>query len=167
MGKSSSKSVGNLLGKFECFVLIQKEKRIMQNIGLLFFRVSISLIMVIYHGWPKLLRLFLGNEIKFFDPFGIGATASLGLAVFAEFILSILIIFGILTRISSINLIITMFVAAFLYHADDPFKTKEKSILFLISYITLFFTGPGKYSLKSFFDKKIKSTNKILKFILS
>ena len=64
-------------------------------------------------------------------------------------------------------MIITMFVAFFLAHADDPFSQKEKALLFLISYITLFFTGPGKFALQSYFESKIKISNKFIKLLLS
>ena len=35
-------------------------------------------------------------------------------------------------------------------HDGDTKKKKEKSFLYLIAFITIFFTGPGKYSI----DKK-------------
>ena len=139
----------------------------MQNLGLLIFRVSIGTIMLAAHGWPKLMRSFSGQEIKFYDFLGIGAAPSLYLAVFSEFFLSILLIFGVFTRFSSLGMIITMFVAFFLAHADDPFSQKEKALLFLISYITLFFTGPGKFVLQSYFESKIKISNKFIKLLLS
>jgi putative oxidoreductase len=139
----------------------------MNNIGLLFFRISVSLLMIGVHGLPKFNRLFSGDEIKFFDPFGIGAAASLSLAVFSELFLSIFIILGIFTRLSSVGLIITMFIAAFLYHAEDPFRVKEKAILFLISYIFIFITGPGRLALQNFIDSKIQLKNKYVKFLFS
>ena len=139
----------------------------MNNIGLLFFRISVSLLMIGAHGLPKFNRLFSGDEIKFFDPFGIGAVASLSLAVFSELVLAVFTILGIFTRFSSVGLIITMVIAAFLYHAEDPFRVKEKAILFLISYIFLFITGPGKFALQSFIESKISMKNKYVKFLFS
>ena len=127
------------------------------DVGLLFFRLSIGLLMLIPHGWPKLVRLLEGGQIKFFDPFGLGASFSLLLAVLAEFFASILIALGLFTRLSSVSLIITMFVAAFVYHAADPFAKQEKAILYLVSYILLFITGPGKISLQNVLKEKMNS----------
>lgn len=138
----------------------------LNDIGLLIFRVSISAFMLFGHGLGKLSRLFSGGEIKFYDPFGFGAAFSLGFAVLAEFFAAALIILGLFTRLSSLSLIITMGVAAFMYHADDPFEGKEKALLFLVSYILLFMTGPGKFSLQSFMDKKVTNKGSGTKFIL-
>ena len=60
------------------------------------------------------------------------------------------LIIGFKTRLSSIFPIITMFVAYVIRHDGDPFSKKEKSFIYLIAFITIFFTGPGKYSI----DKK-------------
>lgn len=122
--------------------------------------------MMFGHGLGKLNRLFSGEEIKFFDPLGFGASFSLGFAVLAEFFAAGLIIFGIFTRLSSIMLIITMAVAAFLYHADDPFGTQEKALMYLFSFILLFLTGPGKYSLQTLISPKLENLNNKLKFFL-
>ncbi len=84
--------------------------------------------------------------MQFGDPLGIGPAASLHLSAFAEFICAILIILGLLTRLASIPLIINMAVAALIVHSADDFGTKEMSLLYLGIFLTLFFTGPGKYS---------------------
>lgn len=98
------------------------------------------------HGVGKLEKLMAGGEIKFADPFGIGPAPSLALAVFAEVVCSVLLILGLGTRLASIPLIITMAVAAFIAHADDPFAQKEKALLFLAIYLVLLLVGSGKYS---------------------
>ncbi len=101
------------------------------------------------HGIGKWGRLFGGGEIQFRDPLGVGETTSLALAVFAEVICSLLLAFGLLTRWALVPLIITMAVAAFIVHASDGFRGMEMALLFGVSYLTLFLTGPGKYSMDS------------------
>ena len=112
------------------------------NFGLLIFRLAISAFMLFGHGLGKLQKLLSGDEIKFLDPFGLGAAFSFSLKVFAEFFASILIALGLFTRLSSTSLIITMGIAVFIAHADDPFAQKEKALLFLASYILIFLLGP-------------------------
>jgi putative oxidoreductase len=46
-----------------------------------------------------------------------------------------------------------MLVAAFVAHAGDPFGKKEMALLYLLVYITLFITGPGKYSIDNALGK--------------
>lgn len=135
------------------------------NIGLLIFRIAISAFMLFGHGLGKFQKLLSGDEIKFLDLFGFGTTFSFSMVVFAEFFASILIIFGLFTRISTFSLIVTMSVAAFIAHASDPFPRMEKSLLYLVSYILIYFTGPGKYSLQTLINKKWKPKNNITKYI--
>ena len=65
----------------------------------------------------------------------------------SEFGGGILIALGLMTRPASFFLGVTMFVAAFIRHAADPFMRKEKALLFLS--VAVFFTlvGAGRYSL--------------------
>ena len=118
------------------------------NIGLLILRLGFS-VGFMTHGYDKWIRIYSSNY-KFSDPIGIGSTSSLFLTAFAEFIAPIFLIIGFKTRLLSVFPIITMFVAYVIKHDGDPFSKKEKSFLYLIAFITIFFTGPGKYSI----DKK-------------
>lgn len=120
------------------------------DIGLLIFRLGISVLMLT-HGYPKLVRFFGSEEITFADPLGFGEVTSFFLAVFAEFVCSILVILGLGTRLAVIPLIITMGVAAFIVHSEDPFTRQELPLMYLTGYILLFFTGSGKYSLDWYF----------------
>lgn len=128
------------------------------NVWLLVIRLAIGFFML-SHGFVKFQLLTSGNEIVFVDPIGIGTKASFILIVFAEFFCSILLILGIFTRLATIPLIISMFVASFIFHANDPFSTKELSLIYLIIYIGILLTGSGKYSLDYIISKKIKSHN--------
>lgn len=106
--------------------------------------------LIMTHGIPKLMRMLEG-DFGFGDPLGIGATPSFVLVTFAEAICAFFVLIGLGTRIALVPLIINMCVIVFIAHADDPFGRKELGLFFLITFITLFLTGPGKYSL----DKKL------------
>jgi putative oxidoreductase len=108
------------------------------------------------HGYPKLMKLLAGGEIRFADPFALGMTFSLVLTVFAEFFCSILIGFGFGTRLATIPLIITMLVAAFIAHGDDPFGKKEMALLYIVVYVFLLFAGSGKFSVDYLISRKSK-----------
>jgi len=123
------------------------------NILLLVLRISIAFLMI-QHGFPKLSKLLEGGEIQFANPIGLGPGISLALAVFAEFFCSILIGIGLGTRLASIPLLITMFVAAFISHGADPLARKELAILYLLFYMILLVTGSGKFSLDFLLTRK-------------
>lgn len=116
------------------------------DLGILVIRIAIGAFMLT-HGYPKLMRLFSGEEIQFADPLGFGPVPSLALAVFAEFFCSIFIAIGLGTRLAAVPLIITMTVAAFIAHAGDPFGRKETALLYLLVYLLLLITGSRRYSL--------------------
>lgn len=103
------------------------------------------------HGWGKFLRL-IGDNPSFGDPLGIGEIPSLFLAVIGEFVCPILLIVGFKTRLASIPPAITMMVAAFIVHGDDPWKKQELALMYLVGFIVIFLLNSGKYSL----DWKLK-----------
>lgn len=137
----------------------------LSDLGLLIFRVSLGAFMFFGHGLGKLIKLFSGEEIKFIDLFGISPFISFTLAAFAEGIASVMVAAGLFTRLGSLSLVATMAVAAFIAHADDPFARKEKALLFLVSYLLLFLTGPGKYSLHTLLSKKLKRSSSFIRFV--
>ncbi|WP_418636660.1 DoxX family protein [Winogradskyella sp.] len=124
------------------------------DLGLLLLRVFLGLAMCFGHGIGKWNTLFSGEEIQFADPFGIGATPSLVMAVFAEVICAILLALGLFTRWALLPLIITMLIAACVVHISDGFGVMEKALLYGIGYMALCFTGPGKYSVDAFLKSK-------------
>lgn len=135
----------------------------MNDFAIFLLRLVSGSFMLFAHGLSKLNRLFSSGEITFADPLGIGTIPSLFLATFAEFFCSIFLIVGLFTRASLIPLIITMFVAAFIRHGNDPFSQMEKALLFLLIFVVLFITGPGKFALSKAI--KIMSGNKFVKYL--
>lgn len=123
------------------------------DIALLILRVAFGLFMIALHGWPKFLKLFSGEEIRFFSFLGLGEQLSLVLAVFAELLCSVLIVLGLMTRLASIPLIITMLVAVFVVNFGNPLNDLELGALYLSAFIALFYMGAGKYSLDYWISK--------------
>lgn len=109
--------------------------------------------MLLGHGWGKLSNFSLIAP-NFPDPLGFGSGVRLGLAVFAEFFASLALIFGFLTRLTTFALIVAMLMAAFVIHAGDQYKKMELALVYLIPYLTILLSGPGKYSLDRLMFKK-------------
>jgi putative oxidoreductase len=98
------------------------------------------------HGWPKLVN-FTDKMDHFADPIGLGSTVSLSLVVLAECVCALLVTLGLWSRFTTIPLLVTMGVAAFITHGEDPFGEKEMAVLYTIAFLTIFLTGSGRYSL--------------------
>jgi putative oxidoreductase len=123
-----------------------------RDVGLLFLRVTVGPMMAIGHGWGKMVQVFSG-DFSFADPLGIGAAPSLVLAALAELVCALLVALGIKTRYMAIPVTITMLVAAFMQHFDDPWGKKEFALLYAVPFAMLIITGGGKYSLDQFRKK--------------
>jgi putative oxidoreductase len=117
-----------------------------KDLGILALRVLIPGTLFFGHGLSKFARI---PEIfsTFADPIGLGPALSATLVLIAEGPCAILAMMGIRTRIMVLPIIIMMVVAFAIHHADDPFRTKERALLYLIVHLALFITGGGRYVL--------------------
>jgi putative oxidoreductase len=91
--------------------------------------------------------------------FGLGSYMTLMLAVFSEFCCSLFLIAGLLERIMVLPMIVAMGVAFFDVH-DAMMPEGELSLIYMVMFIILFFTGPGRYSLDYLIDMKFNEINK-------
>lgn len=123
-------------------------KKNFNDLALLLMRLAFGGLMLT-HGIPKLSKLG-DSPIEFPDPLGVGSTASLILVLIGEVLAPILIIVGFKTKLAAIPATITMMVAAFVIHINDPIATKEKALLYFFAFLVIFLAGPGKFSI----DKK-------------
>ena len=133
-----------------------KESTFKTDFGHLIMRLTFGLTMLIAHGWPKFVS-FGERAASFPDILGIGSTANLALVVFAEVLCAGLIAIGLFTRMACVPLLITMLVAFFVIHGEDPFQKKEMAFLYLCAYAAIFFSGPGKFSIQNIFKISVSS----------
>lgn len=120
---------------------------------LLLLRLGFGTMMILQHGLPKLEKLFWGDPARFADPFGFGAVVTLSLAVIIEVICSLLLILGLLTRLSAIPLILLMIVVVFVVKQGMPLEDKELGLLYLFAFVAILIGGAGYYSLDRMFKR--------------
>ena len=125
------------------------------SVGLLVLRLGVGGLMLFAHGWGKLAG-YGERAGSFPDPLGVGSEFSLLLVVFAEVFCALFIMLGLATRAAVVPLIINMLVITFVIHADDPFRQQEFALLFAIPFLTLLFTGAGRFSLDALFTGRSK-----------
>ena len=106
------------------------------------------------HGLDKLANF---NELlpNFPDVLGFGSYMSLMVSIFCEFCCSLFLIAGLLVRLTVIPMMIAMAVAFFDVH-DGLSPEGELALIYLIMFIILYITGPGKFSIDYLIDKKIQ-----------
>ncbi len=126
---------------------------------LLIMRIVVSVLMLA-HGIPKFVQLFMGN-FDFPDPIGLGPALSLTLAVFAEFYCSLFILVGYRSRFFAIPLIFLMLIALLIVHGSEPVFDHVNILLYLLAYILILQMGGGKYSLTFYLAEKDKKNRKM------
>ena len=106
------------------------------------------------HGLDKMMNF---NELSYSYPsvFGFGSYMTLMLSIFCEFACSIFLIVGLLVRITVIPMIAAMAVAFFDVH-DGMFPDGELSLIYLVLFVILYITGPGRYSFDYLIDRKFR-----------
>ena len=123
------------------------------DMGLLVLRAGFALLML-GHGVGKFLDLMQGKGGNFPDPLGVGSTVSLGLAVLGEFVCPLLILAGYRTRLFAIPTLVTMLVAAVLFHRGDPFAERELAVVYAVGFLAIAILGGGGLSLDGVLGKK-------------
>jgi putative oxidoreductase len=115
--------------------------------GLLILRVTLGFSMLLLHGRGKMLD-FSAMAAKFPALFGLPANVNLALAIFAEVVCSTLLIAGVFTRFAALMLAATMGSAFFFVHKSALVgeHSGELAMVYLVAYVTLLFTGAGKFS---------------------
>jgi putative oxidoreductase len=118
------------------------------DLGLLILRVWLGASMFWLHGMMK-LQGFSQMSGQFINFFGIGQKASLCLAIFAEFLCSVLLVLGLFSRLAAFFLAFTMGTAFLLVHkmAFSGPMSGEIAFIYLAGFVTLLISGPGRYSL--------------------
>ncbi|PEN14471.1 DoxX family protein [Longibacter salinarum] len=118
------------------------------DLALLLLRVVFGLYMAIGHGWGKMMG---GPDV--WARVG-GTMAMFGLdflptfwgfmAAFSEFVASLLVAVGFVTRPAALLVGFTMLVASssHLMQAESP----EKAAMYLVAFLVIALYGPGKYS---------------------
>jgi putative oxidoreductase len=140
---------------FKKFFLL-KPIPVNQDLGLLALRLIAVTPILLKHGLEKTIGfsdMWARMAAHPMDPIGIGPLPTLLYAAFADGICTTLMILGLGTRWAAIFSFINLFVAwAFVHHfmffghqADHG----ELMVIYLAVMVTLFFAGPGKYSLDS------------------
>ncbi len=126
-------------------------------------RLGFGSFMLFGHGIGK-FQMFFEATPKFPSVLGMPPMISLLLVIFAEFFAAAFVLVGFKTRLATIPVIVTMIIAAFIIHFNDPVfalnanggGSKEFALLFLTGFVAIFLIGSGKYSVDAWFKAKGK-----------
>lgn len=125
------------------------------DVGLLLLRLWVGLVMAFGHGLGKFgSEKFLAGVVEL----GLPAPEVMALlAALSEFVGGLLLALGLLTRPAAFTIVITMAVAAFGRHADDPFRMQEMALFYGVAALGFVFTGAGRLSLDHLIWRKVRN----------
>lgn len=106
------------------------------------------------HGLDKMVNFNTLSE-TYPSVLGFGSYMTLMVSIFCEFACSLFLIAGLMERIILLPMIASMAVAFFDVH-DGMFPEGELSLIYLILFVVLLLTGPGRYSVDYLIDMKFK-----------
>lgn len=123
-----------------------------KDLAALVLRLGFGFFIVFGHGLGKLEMVLAGN-FQFPALFGLSPAINLTLAMLAEFVAGLMVLIGLRTRLASIPIMLTMLVAVFAVHINDPLfsaaaqnGSKEFALLFFLGFLGTFLLGSGRYS---------------------
>ena len=110
------------------------------------------------HGLDKMINFNTLSE-TYPSVLGFGSYMTLMVSIFCEFACSLFLIAGLMERIVLLPMIASMAVAFFDIH-DGMFPEGELSLIYLILFVVLLLTGPGRYSIDYLIDMKFQKEKK-------
>ena len=106
------------------------------------------------HGLDKMMNFqYLSDTYP--DILGFGSYMTLMVTIFCELCCSLFLVSGLAVRIMVLPMIAAMGVAFFDVH-DAMMPDGELSLIYLVVFLILFVTGPGRYSLDYLIDMKFR-----------
>lgn len=114
--------------------------------GLLFLRLTGSALLIAVHGLPKVLH-YNQELTRIEDPFHMGATPTLLLAILSETLCPLLIALGVLTRLACLPIVATLLVAMLVVHPDWSLADGQFGWMLLIIFTTVLIAGPRRFSI--------------------
>ena len=112
-------------------------------------------VLFMMHGLDKMTNFSILSE-TYPSVLGLGSYTTLMITVFAEFCCSLFLITGLLVRITVLPMIAAMAVAFFDVH-DAMMPEGELALIYLVLFIILYATGPGRYSLDYLIDSRVRT----------
>ncbi len=106
------------------------------------------------HGLDKLMN-FNALVDNYPNVLGFGSYMTLMVTIFTEFCCSLFLIAGLLQRILTIPMFLSMAVAFFDVH-DAILPEGELALIYFIVFLGLFLVGPGKYSVDYLIDRRVR-----------
>ena len=131
-----------------------------KGVSLLIFVVRLFFgVLFFTHGLDKMMN-FNSIVVNYPSVLGFGSYMTLMVSIICEFGCSLFLIAGLLVRIITIPMIISMGVAFFDVH-DAMMPEGEQALIYFVIFILLFLVGPGRYSVDHLLDVRFQKEKQV------
>lgn len=124
------------------------------DMGMLFFRVVLSLELIAAHGLKKIgFGVAIAEQIP--NPLGLPESVNSLFAISANLFFPILVIFGFLTRLAVVPILAVTLTGYLVLHWNDAALVKDTPFMYSLAYLLVLVLGPGKYSMDFLISNEI------------
>jgi putative oxidoreductase len=125
------------------------DSKISFDATILFFRVIVSMQLMMVHGLKK-IGIGTGIAETVPNPFGFPYWFNESFAIASNLIFPLFIIVGYFTRLATIPVLAVTLSGYFIVHLHDPLLISDVPFMYSLSFLLIAFSGAGKYSLDHF-----------------
>lgn len=115
------------------------------HLAMLFFRVLLSVELMIAHGLKKVgVGVAAAETVP--NPLGLPDGLNQSMAIAANLVFPWFIMAGLFTRLAVLPVLGVTLTGYFILHWNDPIALKDVPFIYSLCYLLLLVLGPGKYS---------------------
>lgn len=116
------------------------------DVGMLLFRVALSIEIIVVHGLKKIgVGVAIAEQVP--NPLALPESLNSSFAIAANLFFPILVLFGFLTRLAVIPILAVTVTGYLVLHWNDAALVKDTPFMYSIAYLLIMLLGPGKYSM--------------------
>jgi putative oxidoreductase len=124
------------------------------NLAMLFFRIAVSLEMIIIHGFKK-LGIGAAEAEKIPNPLHLPEAFNNAFAISANIFFPFCVLIGLCTRLATLPTLAVTLTGYFILHWNDAALIKDTPGIYSIVFLLILFLGPGRYSVDNYLYKKL------------
>jgi putative oxidoreductase len=125
----------------------------LNNIILLFFRVAVSVELIVAHGLKKVgIGTTFAEVVP--NPLGFPDFFNQVFAISANLVMPLFIILGLMTRIAALPILAVTLTGYFILHFNDPLLVKDVPFIYSLCFLLILFLGAGNYSIDHYITRR-------------
>lgn len=124
------------------------------NWAMLFFRVLVSLEIMVVHGFKK-IGIGVAEAEHVPNPLHLPEALNSAFAISANIFFPFLVLIGFCTRLATLPTLAVTLTGYFVVHLHDSLLEKDVPFIYSVFFLLILVLGPGKFSIDSYLRKRL------------